>query len=197
MPAARAWPFTTCSSLWTAARSHCGLATPLRDPANYAGKAGHTYAFYSVAIDNVGHVEQPPAMPDAVTSVVSTITVSLTSDHAAGSIYGQDVTFVAAVSSAGAEAPTGFVQFVAGRQQHRQPREPDERHGQLHYQQSWPGSHTLIAVYQSNSPDFNNSQSEPLNQNVSKAPLTVTAANASKEYGAPILCSASRLPGSC
>ena len=80
--------------------------------ATFAGKAGHTYAFYSVAIDNVGHVEEPPDMPDAITSVLSTITVSVTSDHAAGSIYGQDVKFVAIVSSGGSATPTGFVQFV-------------------------------------------------------------------------------------
>src|SRR5205823_6729584 len=31
-----------------------------------SGEAGHTYAFYSVARDNVGHVEEPPHAPDAV-----------------------------------------------------------------------------------------------------------------------------------
>jgi len=35
----------------------------------YPGSHGHTYAFYSVARDNVGHVEAPPTTPDAVTFV--------------------------------------------------------------------------------------------------------------------------------
>ncbi len=35
----------------------------------YTGVNGHTYKFYSVARDNVGHVEDAPAEPDAVTTV--------------------------------------------------------------------------------------------------------------------------------
>jgi RHS repeat-associated protein len=35
--------------------------------ANFAGVYGRTYAFYSVARDNVGHMEEPPAVPDAQT----------------------------------------------------------------------------------------------------------------------------------
>jgi RHS repeat-associated protein len=37
--------------------------------APFTGEDGHTYAFYTVSKDNVGHVEDPPAQPDAVTSV--------------------------------------------------------------------------------------------------------------------------------
>lgn len=35
----------------------------------FAGEIGHTYAFYSVARDNVGHVEKIPAVPDTQTTV--------------------------------------------------------------------------------------------------------------------------------
>jgi hypothetical protein len=35
----------------------------------YSGAEGHTYAFYSIATDNVGHREEIPATPDAQTSV--------------------------------------------------------------------------------------------------------------------------------
>ncbi|NIR64256.1 MAG: hypothetical protein GWO10_10900 [candidate division Zixibacteria bacterium] len=35
----------------------------------FDGEDGHTYAFYSVAADGVGHMEAPPATPDAVTTV--------------------------------------------------------------------------------------------------------------------------------
>jgi len=37
--------------------------------APFTGEDGHTYAFYTVSKDNVGHVEDPPAQPEAVTSV--------------------------------------------------------------------------------------------------------------------------------
>jgi len=47
-------------------------ATPLTTAA-YSGQSGHTYAFYSVAIDGVGHREAAPATADAVTSVVVSV----------------------------------------------------------------------------------------------------------------------------
>lgn len=37
--------------------------------ADYPGENGRTYAFYSVATDNVGHVEPPPPSPDTQTTV--------------------------------------------------------------------------------------------------------------------------------
>lgn len=37
--------------------------------APFAGQPGHTYAFYSVARDNAGNIERPPAAHDAVTLV--------------------------------------------------------------------------------------------------------------------------------
>ncbi|WP_175517724.1 RHS repeat-associated core domain-containing protein [Planctomicrobium piriforme] len=37
--------------------------------ATFEGIEGHTYRFYSIASDNVGHLEAAPATPDAVTSV--------------------------------------------------------------------------------------------------------------------------------
>lgn len=44
-------------------------ATPSTS-ALFPGEVGHTYAFYSVARDGVGHREPPPATPDATTLVV-------------------------------------------------------------------------------------------------------------------------------
>jgi len=35
----------------------------------FTGAPGHTYAFYSIARDNVGHIESAPAAPDAMTTV--------------------------------------------------------------------------------------------------------------------------------
>ena len=36
--------------------------------AEFSVQQGHTYAFYSIATDNVGHTEAPPAEPDAQTA---------------------------------------------------------------------------------------------------------------------------------
>jgi hypothetical protein len=35
----------------------------------FSGENGHTYAFYSIAADGVGYVEEPPLAPDATTTV--------------------------------------------------------------------------------------------------------------------------------
>jgi RHS repeat-associated protein len=40
--------------------------------ATFTGQNGHTYTFYSMARDNVGHIEDLPSLPDAFTSVVIT-----------------------------------------------------------------------------------------------------------------------------
>lgn len=37
----------------------------------FTGGSGHSYAFYSIATDNVNHAEQPPSQPDATTTVVT------------------------------------------------------------------------------------------------------------------------------
>src|SRR5262249_37381784 len=84
----------------------------------YSGQAGHTYRFFSQATDHVGHVEAPHATPDAATTVEaagrSSTTTAVESDHTAGSVYGQAVTFTATVrnAAAGGPVPTGDVQFV-------------------------------------------------------------------------------------
>ncbi|MCB1967173.1 MAG: cadherin-like domain-containing protein, partial [Candidatus Accumulibacter sp.] len=44
--------------------------------ATFSGQAGHSYAFYSVAQDNVGHIEAAPASPDASTQVVDGLAVT-------------------------------------------------------------------------------------------------------------------------
>jgi RHS repeat-associated protein len=43
----------------------------------YTGEIGHAYRFYSVAMDNVGHVEAPPAGFDAETTLVSSSEVEI------------------------------------------------------------------------------------------------------------------------
>jgi RHS repeat-associated protein len=48
------------------------------ESAAYAGQFGHSYAFYSVATDNVGNVEATPARPEAQTQLVQPPTVNVT-----------------------------------------------------------------------------------------------------------------------
>jgi hypothetical protein len=50
---------------------------------DYQGTLGHRYAFYSQAVDNVGLLELPPLVPDAVTRLVSP-------DVRAGDLDGDD-----------------------------------------------------------------------------------------------------------
>src|SRR5208282_2525311 len=61
----------------------------------FDGEYGHTYGFYSLAMDNVGNRQTGPTTAEATTSVeqASPTTISLTSDQPGGSEYGQTVTF--------------------------------------------------------------------------------------------------------
>jgi hypothetical protein len=54
--------------LWTATDAHAALFT---------GEPTHTYSFYSVARDNVGHVEEPPRGPGGIIQPDATIAVVL------------------------------------------------------------------------------------------------------------------------
>jgi RHS repeat-associated protein len=47
------------------------------------GQPGHIYAFYSVARDNVGHIEDPPFVPDAVIHILSPLTIDAGPDQSA------------------------------------------------------------------------------------------------------------------
>jgi hypothetical protein len=44
--------------------------------AAFTGQVGHTYAFYSIATDNVGNAQPAPSAPQATTEVVSPLTIT-------------------------------------------------------------------------------------------------------------------------
>jgi RHS repeat-associated protein len=46
------------------------VSSTAQTSATFSGQNGHTYRFYSVATDNVGHVEPAPPAPDATTTVM-------------------------------------------------------------------------------------------------------------------------------
>lgn len=45
------------------------LANTTNTCATFTGQNGHTYSFYSIARDHVGHIEAPPSVRDALTTV--------------------------------------------------------------------------------------------------------------------------------
>ncbi len=64
----------------------------------FVGARGHTYAFYSVARDNTGNRERPPALPDAAVSVAGTarITGTVFSDADVDGLRDDDETGIGA-----------------------------------------------------------------------------------------------------
>ena len=92
-----------------ASRHHAYLGRPT--PAS-----GHTYAFYSVATDNVGHVEDRPRRPDAMTQVIETSATTTTSLQSSNDspTYGNSLVFTATVAADSPDSgtPTGTVQFL-------------------------------------------------------------------------------------
>jgi RHS repeat-associated protein len=154
----------------------------------FSGQNGHTYGFYSVATDLVGLRQPTPAGAQATTVVrtQSDTTLGLTSDHPAGSVYGQAVTFTATVSAvtAGAGTPTGSVQFVVDGGNFGAPVVLNGGTATLTVATLSAGAHALAATYTSDSPNFADSMTPTsLSQAVAPAPLTVTANDQSRVYG--------------
>ena len=65
--------------------------------ATFTGAAGHTYGFYSVATDNVGHVEAPPLAPDATIQVLGASATTTLQPSQESPAYGDSLTFTANV----------------------------------------------------------------------------------------------------
>ena len=150
----------------------------------YAGQDGHSYAFYSQAIDNVGNVEAAHASADTSTLVQLTQNTSLmvVSDHPSGSIYGQTVEFTATVSTQSG-TPTGSVQFEIDGHNVGSPITLSGGTASFSTSALNAIDHTITAVYSSDNPSFDNTQND-VDEDVSPAPLTVTADSPSKMYGA-------------
>jgi hypothetical protein len=64
----------------------------------FAGQLGHRYAFYSVATDNVGNVEDAPATADATTTVDTALALSATSQSFSAAGGGGSVNVLAPAS---------------------------------------------------------------------------------------------------
>jgi hypothetical protein len=120
------------------------------------------------------------------TTYVATLptATTLTSDHPAGSTYGQTVTFTATVATnpASTSTPRGSVQFQIDGSNYGSPVTLQAGAGGI-TAMLLAGSHTVTATYTSDSPGFGNSSASALSILVSPALLTVTANNVTKVYG--------------
>ena len=113
-------------------------------------------------------------------------TTTVSSDHPSGSTYGQSVEFTATISGGISGTPTGSVQFEIDGADVGTPVTVGGGTAEFTTSMLTATGHTITAVYTSdNLTDFANSQND-LTQNVSPAPLTVTAASPSKLYGAAL-----------
>ena len=186
-PAARESPATTSTSPSTAAPSCRSSPTRPTTSTTVTVEPGHTYAFYSVATDNVGHVEAPPPVArrnDPGHRARATTTTLQPSEE--NPTYGDSLTFTATVAPDPSEpgTPTGTVQFLIDGADFGSPvalvagtatSDPITTLA--------AGPHTISAIY-SGDDTFTTSTAADLPLNVAKAPVTITADNKSKVYGA-------------
>jgi RHS repeat-associated protein len=157
--------------------------------ATFTGQPGHTYAFYSIATDNVGNREATPMAAQAVTTITSgTVATStaVTSDASAGSVFGQLVTFTATVSTVppGAGTPTGMVQFIVDGSNFGSPVSLSGGSATLATSSLAVGTHTITASYAGDT-NFNASTSANLTQTVNQAATTTTTLTSSPNPASP------------
>jgi RHS repeat-associated protein len=147
---------------------------------------GHTYSFYSIATDNVGHVQAPPSTPDATIQVIGASATTTVQPSKQNPTYGDSLTFTATVTpdQSGAGTPTGTVQFIVDGANLGPPlaiiggvatSTPIETLS--------AGPHTVSAVY-SGDTVFSPNNATDLPVPVSKATVTVKADDTAKVYGA-------------
>ena len=120
-----------------------------------------------------------------VAVVGTTASISVTSDESYGAVYGHAVGFAATVNPniLGVGTPTGSVQFLVDGSDFGQPVQLTGGQASVSAPLLAAGSHTLSVIYTSDNDAFTDSGGS-LNQPVSTAPLTITASNADKTYGA-------------
>ncbi len=121
------------------------------------------------------------------TQVATTTTIA--TDHPAGSVYGQSVILTATVTAqVGTTVPTGSVQFVIDSSNFGSPVTLSDGIASIKVTTFDAGTYQIEAIYTSDDPaKFQGSQTAaPLPQVVTPAPLTITAYNKTKVYGAPL-----------
>jgi RHS repeat-associated protein len=153
---------------------------------NVTVEPGHTYSFYSIATDNVGHVEAAPTSADASIQVIGASTTTTIKASKGSPTYGDSLTFTATVAPdpSNPDTPTGTVQFLIDGANFGSPLSLDSGAATSDPIATLAaGSHTISAIY-SGDDTFATSTADDLNLTIAKASLTLTAENKSKTYGA-------------
>jgi hypothetical protein len=149
--------------------------------ATFAGQNGHTYAFYSVATDNVGNVQATPTAAQASTTVQTQVTPTVTASDAGGQYTGTAYAASATVkdgsgndvSSQGTLSFTYYVgSTVSGTGSATAP--------------SAAGTYTVVAHFHGSNANYTDADSAPLTFTITPAPLQITADDKIKPYGAPL-----------
>ncbi len=114
-----------------------------------------------------------------------TTSATVTGNYPSGSTYGQNVTYTTTVASAGG-TPTGSVQWIIDGQNAGSPVQLINGLATYSLTLRSAALHTVIANYTSDNGSWANSTSTGYTQVVSPAPLTITANNQTKAYGAAL-----------
>ena len=154
----------------------------------YAGAVGHTYAFYSVATDNVGHVEPTPSGAQATTTV-GIATLNLVVVAAGGTYNASSFTATATATGLGGATVDGSFAF-------------------MYYVGSAPGgtgssvdpidagTYTVVAAFTSNDPIYADAESAPLRLLSTKLTCTSRPTTRPTSMARQTPCSRPWLPGS-
>ncbi len=157
--------------------------------ARFSGTNDHTYAFYSVATDNVGNVQPTPATAQATTTIdvsaVSTTTSIQASEEPAKP--GDSVTFTAAVTPQDSNngTPTGTIQFQVDGTNAGSPIPLTGGSATFPDSTLTPGNHAVTAVYTSDNGFFDPSTGELTGGELVMAnvSLVVTSSAPESSYG--------------
>ena len=162
----------------------------------FAGEPGHTYGFFSVAVDNVGNVQPASAVAQATTLVQGATTTQVSSDSPYGSVYGQAVTFTVTVLGVPAGTPTGTVQFLLDGANYGAPVSLAGGVARVTVSGLSVGNHTVGAIYTSDSGAFADSTAPDLTAAVAQAGTTAVLAESvtGSVYSQPVTLTATVSP---
>ena len=163
----------------------------------FTGQTGHTYGFYSVAMDNAGNVEAIPTSADATTQIVYPTTTTVQSSEDPSKL-GDSVTFTALViAGEGSSTPTGSVQFSIDGVMVGLPADLSGGSAMFQISTLTVGDHSVTAAYTPDSGPFNPSNGTLSGgQTVNPADTTITVASSAQSsvYGESLTFTASVTP---
>jgi hypothetical protein len=154
----------------------------------FTGLPGHTYAFYTLARDNVGHVEEPPSQPEATIQIPAASTKTTIQPSRSAPQYGDPLIFTATVTAIppGSATPTGTVQFIIDGNNYGNPVTMIDGVASIADSALAAGSHTAAVAYTSDNSGFIGSTGTLTGGlTIGKAILTIKADDKSRAAGEP------------